>query len=192
MSKLIILDRDGVINEDSDHYIRSAEDWHPIPGSIEAIAQLSKANYQIAVATNQSGLARGYFQHEDLEAMHQKLTQLVEQQGGKLAGIYFCPHGPDDHCDCRKPKPGMIIQILKDLQQPAETTWVVGDSLRDLQAGLQAGCKTALVKTGKGQRTLDTGALKPSEPDSSHELNNSPVFSNLKAFTAALLKEGSE
>ena len=160
MNKLIILDRDGVINEDSDNYVRSVDEWLPIEGSIEAIAKLSKAGYAIAVATNQSGLARGYFQPETLDAMHQKMTDLVQSERGKIDAIFFCPHGPDDACECRKPRPGMVYQALTQFQQAASDTWVVGDSLRDIQAGQQAGCKTALVATGKGERTLKLIAEK--------------------------------
>ena len=153
MPKLIILDRDGVINEDSDHYIRSVDEWIPISGSIEAIASLSKAGYQVAIATNQSGLARGYFSEATLCAMHKKMTDLVQAKGGEIAAIFFCPHGPDDHCDCRKPKPGMMNQILKQFDGGAADTWVIGDSLRDLEAGKAAGCLTALVETGKGKHS---------------------------------------
>ena len=185
MSKLIILDRDGVINEDSDNYVRSVDEWQPIEGSIEAIAKLSKAGYDIAVATNQSGLARGYFTPETLDAMHQKMIDLVQARGGKVDAIFFCPHGPDNACECRKPKPGMIKQALTQFQQPASESWVIGDSLRDIQAGQQAGCKTALVATGKGERTLKLIAEKETTYASV------PVFSNLNAFVEELLKEGS-
>ena len=110
--KLIVLDRDGVINIDSDDYVKSVEEWEPIPGSIAAIARLSKAGYTVAVATNQSGIARGYFDEYELAAMHQKLCTLVEQEGGEVDGVFFCPHSPDDHCDCRKPKTGLLEQIM--------------------------------------------------------------------------------
>ena len=185
MNKLIILDRDGVINEDSDNYVRSVDEWLPIDGSVEAIAKLSKAGYSIAVATNQSGLARDYFPPETLDAMHQKMTDLVQSEGGKIDAIFFCPHGPDDACECRKPKPGMINQALAQFHQPASETWVVGDSLRDIQAGQQSGCKTAIVVTGKGERTLKLIAEKETT------YADVPVFSNLNAFAEELLKEGS-
>ncbi|OED41438.1 D-glycero-beta-D-manno-heptose-1,7-bisphosphate 7-phosphatase [Endozoicomonas sp. (ex Bugula neritina AB1)] len=184
MNKLIILDRDGVINEDSDNYVRSIDEWQPIEGSITAMAALSKAGYIIAVATNQSGLARGYFQPEDLNAMHQKMTDLVMAEGGKIDAIFFCPHGPNDQCLCRKPKPGMIENAIKQFQLLPNNSWVVGDSLRDIQAGQQAGCKTALVKTGKGERTLDV--LEKNKT----EYRDVSVFSNLKAFAKKILKEG--
>ena len=183
MTKLIILDRDGVINEDSDNYIRSVDEWIPVPGSIKAISELSKAGYTIAVATNQSGLARGYFPESELHAMHNKMNTLVEAEGGQIHTILFCPHGPDDLCDCRKPKPGMVEQLLSLHGVKASKTWVVGDSLRDLQAGLGAGCKAALVKTGKGERTLK--AIEEKEP----QLKNIPLFKNLKEFSEQLLSE---
>ncbi|MGI9279765.1 MAG: D-glycero-beta-D-manno-heptose 1,7-bisphosphate 7-phosphatase [Endozoicomonas sp.] len=177
MSKLIILDRDGVINEDSDNYIRTVDEWIPLPGSIEAIAKLSRAGYRIAIATNQSGLARGYFSEETLDAMHQKMRDLVTAEGGKIDCIKYCPHGPDDQCRCRKPLPGMIEQIEETLNIPAASAWVVGDSLRDLQAGQAMECKIALVKTGKGIRTLDKGV----------GIEGIPVFEDLSTFTNFIL-----
>lgn len=158
--KLLILDRDGVINFDSDEYVKSADEWLPIPGSIEAIAELSKAGFTIAVATNQSGIARGYFSPETLHLMHSKMRHLVGEQGGHIDHIEHCPHGPDDQCDCRKPLPGMILNILAQYPEAApESVFVVGDSLRDLEAGLAAGCKPLLVRTGKGERTLTKDGL---------------------------------
>lgn len=171
---LLILDRDGVINQDSDDYIKSVEEWQPIPGSIAAMAHLSQAGYRIAIATNQSGLGRGYFQPADLEAMHAKMTALLHEAGGELAGIFFCPHTPDDNCNCRKPKAGLIDAIEQALGCSAENAYMVGDSLRDLEAGLVKGCKPLLVKTGKGQRSLKKLAEQP-QP----ELNHMQVFDSL-------------
>ena len=183
MTKLIILDRDGVINEDSDNYIRSVDEWIPVPGSINAIVELSKAGYTIAVATNQSGLARGYFPESELDAMHNKMNALVDADGGNIESVLFCPHGPDDNCECRKPNPGMVKQLLTEHNVEASETWVVGDSLRDLQAGLNAGCKVALVKTGKGERTIKV--IEEREP----QLKSIPLFKNLKEFSEQLLSE---
>ena len=152
--KLIILDRDGVINEDSDAYIKSLDEWIPIPGSIEAIARLSKAGWTVAVATNQSGIARGYYPLEVLDSMHARLRELVAEQGGEVGLIVHCPHGPDDGCDCRKPKPGMLQQIAAHYDVPLGGIWFVGDSGSDLQAALAVDCQPVLVKTGKGERTL--------------------------------------
>ncbi|GGK62313.1 D-glycero-beta-D-manno-heptose 1,7-bisphosphate 7-phosphatase [Amphritea balenae] len=160
MSKLVILDRDGVINYDSDEYVKSVDEWQPIPGSIEAISELCKAGFKVTIATNQSGLARGYFQQSDLDQMHDKLHLLLEKQGGSITQIEFCPHGPDDNCSCRKPLAGMINTILSSHPDTAPgDVFVVGDSLRDLEAGISAGCKPLLVETGKGKKTLATGGL---------------------------------
>ncbi len=155
--KLLILDRDGVINFDSDAYIKSVQEWIPIPGSIEAIAQLSKAGWTVAVATNQSGLARGYYSADTLEAMHTRLRELVAEQGGAMGLIVHCPHGPDEGCACRKPKPGLLETIGAHYLQALEDVWFVGDSRSDLDAALAAGAQPVLVKTGKGERTLSKG-----------------------------------
>ncbi|MBO9480355.1 D-glycero-beta-D-manno-heptose 1,7-bisphosphate 7-phosphatase [Salinisphaera sp. G21_0] len=191
MTRLVILDRDGVINEDSDQYIRSEHEWLPIPGSIEAIARLSSAGYRVFVATNQSGLARGYFTGKALNAMHDKLIRLVKEQGGHIDGIYYCPHGPDDHCQCRKPATGLIDQIFTDYDASPAETWVVGDSLRDLQAGVRSGCKVALVLTGKG---VKTHAKLIEHPEAiSGSLSGSrdvAVYNNLNSFVEELLSEG--
>lgn len=152
--KLAILDRDGVINRDSGDYIRSADEWIPIEGSIDAIARLSNAGYTVVIATNQSGLARGYFDLDDLEAMHAKLTELVEDAGGQVGAIFYCPHGPDDQCKCRKPLPGLIDAIEAEFNISAQDAILVGDSLRDLQAGESKGCQLYLVLTGNGEHTL--------------------------------------
>lgn len=152
--KLIILDRDGVINHDREDYVKSADEWVPVTGSIEAIVRLNSAGFTVAVATNQSGLAREKFDLDDLEAMHEKLTGLVEEQGGELGGIFYCPHSPDDKCKCRKPLPGMLDAIEAEFNTSVESSYFVGDSLCDLQAALVKGCKPVLVKTGKGEKTL--------------------------------------
>ena len=152
--KLIILDRDGVIIHDRDDYVKSAAECVPIPGSIEAIARLHVAGFTVVIATNQAGLARGLFELEDLEAIHQKITDLVGEQGGEIGAIFYCPHHPDDNCKCRKPMPGMLDAIEAEFNTSVESCYFVGDSLRDLQAGLHKGCKPLLVKTGNGARTL--------------------------------------
>ncbi|WP_172148077.1 D-glycero-beta-D-manno-heptose 1,7-bisphosphate 7-phosphatase [Pseudomonas tumuqii] len=152
--KLLILDRDGVINHDSDAYIKNLDEWIPLPGAVEAIARLSRAGWTVAVATNQSGLARGYYDQAALDAMHAHLRQLVAEQGGELGLIVHCPHGPDDGCDCRKPKPGMLRQIAAHYGVSLAGVWFVGDSSGDLKAALAVGCQPVLVKTGKGLLTL--------------------------------------
>ncbi|MFK4753969.1 D-glycero-beta-D-manno-heptose 1,7-bisphosphate 7-phosphatase [Oceanobacter antarcticus] len=178
--KLIILDRDGVLNQDSDAYVKSAAEWIPIPGSARAVARLCQAGYQVAVATNQSGLARGYFSQHDLDAMHAKMTALVEAEGGKIAHIAWCPHGPDDHCLCRKPLPGLIHQIEQALGISARGAIMVGDSIRDLEAGIAAGCTPILLRTGKGRAA--EGKLAT---DSS--LQAVTVFNDLEAWVNQLL-----
>ncbi|ACO76277.1 HAD-superfamily hydrolase, subfamily IIIA [Azotobacter vinelandii CA] len=176
--KLIVLDRDGVINEDSDAFVKSAEEWIPIPGSIEAIARLSKAGWKVAVATNQSGLARGLFDMTDLTDMHLKMQRLVMEQGGQIDLIVHCPHGPQDGCNCRKPLPGMFRIIAEHFQLPdLKGVPVVGDSHRDLHAGLVLGGRPYLVKTGKGQRTLQN-ILPP----------GTQVFDDLASVVDHLLK----
>ncbi len=183
--KLIILDRDGVINEDAGDYIKSAEEWQPIPGSIEAIARLSRAGFTPVVATNQSGLARGLFDLDDLEAMHAKLTMLVEENGGKLEAIFYCPHHPDDDCKCRKPKTGMLDAIEAEFNTSVESTWFVGDTLQDLQAGLTKGCQPCLVRTGRGQET----EAQLTEMLDADDLGQIRVFEDLDSAVTALLSE---
>ena len=180
--KLVILDRDGVINHDSDKYIKSPDEFIPIPGSLEAIVRLNQAGYTVVVATNQSGIARGYFSEDTLQQIHAKLNHSLSQLGGKIDAIYYCPHGPDDHCECRKPKPGLLIQILQKYHTEVDNVPAIGDSLRDLQAALTMGAKPILVKTGKGQRTLAKLAQDPL-------LKNTPVFENLNDAVTYLLKQ---
>lgn len=175
--KLIILDRDGVINQDSDQYVRTVDEWIPIPGSIQAIAALSQAGYTIAIATNQSGIGREYYTLDTLQLMHEKMQQLVSAAGGTVDYIAFCPHIDADQCQCRKPLPGMLSEILETTAAPAATTWMVGDSLRDLQAAWPLNIATALVTTGKGEKTLANPELKP----------DTPVFSDLAHFSRHLL-----
>lgn len=174
--KLLILDRDGVINQDSDAYIKSLDEWIPIPSAITAIAQLSKAGWTIAVATNQSGIARGYYDLAALESMHRRLRELVAEQGGELGVIAYCPHGPDDGCDCRKPKPGMLHQIARHYGVDLHGTWFVGDTRSDLDAALAVDCQPVLVKTGKGERSLGKALPK-----------GTLVFDDLAAVAAHLL-----
>ena len=173
---LLILDRDGVINHDSDDYIRCLADWHPIHGSIEAIARFSRGGYEVAIATNQSGLGRGYFGLEDLEAIHGRLCQQVEEAGGRISGIFFCPHLPQADCACRKPATGLLESIERELELTANNAIFIGDSLKDLQAAQAYGCRPALVRTGKGEQTLAT--LLSSEPGVQHPMEI-PVYANL-------------
>lgn len=162
--KLIILDRDGVINQDSDDYIKSPDEWIPIPGSLAAIARLNQAGYRVAVATNQSGLARGLFSIDELNAIHNKMYQAVADEGGEIEALFFCPHGPDDECECRKPRPGLFYQICKRLFTTLDKVPSIGDSLRDLEAARLAGARPILVRTGKGARTEKDPNLDSSIP----------------------------
>ncbi len=157
--KLVVLDRDGVINHDSDQYIKSPEEWQPIAGSLEAIARFTQAGYQVVVATNQSGLGRGLFDMAALNAMHDKMHKAVNQLGGRIDAVFFCPHAADAGCDCRKPKPGMLVEIAKRFDIDLKDVPAIGDSLRDLQAANAAGARPILVLTGKGQQTLKAGGL---------------------------------
>ena len=157
--KIVILDRDGVINFDSDHFIKSPAEWKPIPGSLEAIAKLTQAGYRVVVATNQSGIGRGLFDIDTLNAINDKMVRSLAQVGGRLDAIFFCPHAADSTCDCRKPKPGMFLQIAERFNVDMKGVPVVGDSLRDLQAGVAVGCEPHLVLTGKGAKTQADPAL---------------------------------
>lgn len=177
--KIVILDRDGVINQDSDNFIKSVDEFIPLPGSIEAIAKLKHAGYKVYIATNQSGIYRGYYTVDTLHAMHEKLAALLQEHDAEVDGIEYCPHGPDENCDCRKPKAGMYLKIAKQtgLSDYSEII-VVGDSLRDLQAAQSINAKPYLVRTGKGERTIQKG----------EGLKDIPVYNDLSDFVNWLLK----
>jgi len=170
--KFVILDRDGTINQDSDQYIKSPEEWKPIKGSMEAIARLTQAGYRLVVATNQSGIARGLFDMTTLNAIHDAMHRAVVQAGGRIDAIFFCPHAADSECDCRKPKPGMLLEIGRRFNVPLEEVHMVGDAARDLQAAATAGAKPVLVLTGKGKKTQAAGDLP----------QGTLVFDDLAAF----------
>jgi D-glycero-D-manno-heptose 1,7-bisphosphate phosphatase len=175
--RLVILDRDGVINEDSDAYIKSPEEWKPIPGSVEGIARLHRAGWHVIVVTNQSGIARKLFDLDILFRIHEKMHRCVSEAGGLIDAIFFCPHGPHDNCDCRKPKPGLYLDIARRLRISLQGVPAIGDSLLDLQAARAAGARPILVRTGKGAETLGTSGIA----------NDVPVFSNLASAVDALL-----
>ncbi|MCB1874577.1 MAG: D-glycero-beta-D-manno-heptose 1,7-bisphosphate 7-phosphatase [Chromatiales bacterium] len=177
--RLIILDRDGVINEDSDAYIKSPEEWIPIPGSLEAIARLNRAGYRIAVATNQSGIARGMYDLATLGQIHQKMHQALQQVGGKVEAVFYCPDGPDEGSHCRKPRPGMFYEIARRFDTDLSGVPAVGDSLRDLQAAVAVGALPVLVRTGKGERTLAKG----------EGIAGVSIFDSLADFTDHLLAQ---
>ena len=174
---LIILDRDGVINYDSDDFIKSPAEWEPIEGSLEAVAKLNHAGYRVVVITNQSGIARGLFDIDTLSRIHAKMRRMLTQVGGTLEAILYCPHGPDDNCDCRKPKAGNFIELAQRLRIELKGIPAIGDSLRDIQAAQTVGARPILVKTGKGEKTLADGDL----PD------NIAVYNDLAATVDALL-----
>ena len=175
--KLIILDGDGVINYDSDVYIKSPEEWQPIPGSLEAVARLTQSGYRIVLATNQAGLAKGLFSLEDLHQIHNKMYKQLFEVGGNIDAIFFCPHSPKDECSCRKPRPGMLQDISKRLGATLADVPFVGDSLRDLQAAITGGAKPVLVLTGNGKATLNN----------LEGFGDVPVYDDLATFVDELL-----
>ena len=186
--KLIILDRDGVINEDSDDYIKSPEEYVPVPGSLEAITLLNKAGYTVVVASNQSGIARGYFNQDTLDKMHDKLSALLAKKGGRIDRIYVCPHGPDDNCDCRKPRPGLLKDILKDYPVDPRKVIVIGDSLKDLQVARAVEMVPVLVRTGKG---ANTEAMINNDDNYKIEFENIKIYDDLSQAVEDLLDDES-
>ena len=157
--KLVILDRDGVVNFDSDQYIKSPAEWRPIPGSIEAIARLNQSGFRIAVATNQSGIGRGLFDMATLNAINDKMMEMVFRQGGRIDAVFFCPHTAVENCGCRKPKTGLYEEIAARFHTELKGVPCVGDSLKDLQAADGVGGQPILVLTGKGKATKEGGSL---------------------------------
>lgn len=174
---LIILDRDGVINEDADDYIKSPAEWHAIPGSLEAIARLTQHGYQTVIATNQAGLARKLFDIDSLNAIHGKMNAHLARYGGAIDAIFFCPHGERAGCDCRKPRPGLYNRISERLRIPLHKVFCVGDKMSDIKASQGAGGKPVLVRTGKGQAEVDSGRVPA----------GLPVYADLAAFVRQLL-----
>ncbi len=157
--KLVILDRDGVINQDSANFIKNPNEWIALPGSLEAIALLNQSGFRVVIATNQSGIARGLFDMATLNAIHDKMHRALAQIGGRIDAMFYCPHAADDNCTCRKPKTGMMEDIARRFSVDLSEVYAVGDSLRDLQAFHDAGCKPILVRSGKGEETLTLGNL---------------------------------
>ena len=186
-TKIIILDRDGVINADNADYIKCATEWLPLPGSIEAICTLCQQGYSVYVATNQSGIGRGLFSLGDYQAINDKMINTVNAGGGKIAGVFYCPHTPDDNCGCRKPKPGLFRQIAAHAGQSIEGVAAIGDSRRDLEASAAAGCRPILIRTGNGRNT-EAGLLK-TPLDSAGSI---PVFDDLTAAVASLIAADSQ
>ena len=178
-AKIVLLDRDGVVNHDSAEYVKSVDEWRPIEGSLEAIAALCRAGFEVVVVTNQSGLARGLFDAATLDAIHGEMRSQVESAGGRLAGVFVCPHGPDDGCDCRKPATGLLRQAEAQLGIAVAGAPLVGDKAADLALARRADCLPVLVRTGKGARV---------EAEADGEgLEGVRVFDDLAAFAADLL-----
>ncbi len=176
--RLVILDRDGVINRDSDAFIKSPDEWEALPGSLEAIGILSAAGFDVAVATNQSGIGRKLLDRPALEAIHDKMRREAREQGGDIGKIEYCPHHPDDQCDCRKPKPGLLLKLSRSYGVPLENVPMIGDSLRDIEAARAVGGRPILVLTGNGEKTAD-------ELDE-HEVE---VYADLQAAVVALTQD---
>jgi D-glycero-D-manno-heptose 1,7-bisphosphate phosphatase len=175
--KLIILDRDGVINYDSRDYIKSPEEWRPIPGSLDAIACLNRSGYRVVVASNQSGIGRGIFHIESLHRIHARMTEELKERGGHIEAIFFCPHAPEDDCSCRKPRPGLLLDIALRLKVPLTEVYAIGDSRRDIEAARTAGARPVLVRTGNGRSTEQ--AMDHQDP--------TPVFDDLGAAVGHIL-----
>jgi len=174
--KLVILDRDGTINHDSEHFIKSVDEWRPLKGALEAIARLTQSGYRIVLATNQSGIARGLFSTRTLFEIHEALQRAATQAGGRVDAFFFCPHSSDARCPCRKPEPGMLLEVARRFNVSLKDVYMVGDALRDVQAAAAAGARPVLVLTGKGRKTREEGNLPP----------GTQVFPDLAAFAEHL------
>ena len=181
--KAIILDRDGVINKDSSEFIKSPDEWIPLKGSLEAIAKLKRAGYTVFVITNQSGIARKLFTVGTLTSIHRKMVDSVLHHGGEIDAILYCPHGPDDDCECRKPKSGLFLELAERMNLNLADIPAVGDSIRDLQAAKAAGAKPILVKTGNGKKSAN--AINKGKHD---ELSDVESYKNLADYVEHLLK----
>jgi D-glycero-D-manno-heptose 1,7-bisphosphate phosphatase len=175
--KLIILDRDGVINLDSDEYIKSEAEWEAIPGSLEAIGKLCHYGYHVVIVTNQAGLSRGVMTIEDLIRIHQKMHAELAKFRGTIEAVFFCPHGPEEGCECRKPNPGLLKEVSHRLHTSLENAILVGDKLSDLEAAAAVKCRPVLVRTGYGQRHVDAGEVP----------EDVPVYASLSEFVDELL-----
>lgn len=182
--KLIVIDRDGTLNPDPEDYLRSPDDWQPLPGALEAVARLNQVGWRVVVATNQSGLGRGLFDIATLNDIHARMHKALAQAGGRVEAVFFCPHAPEDECDCRKPAPGLLLQISQRLGVPLAQMVAVGDSVRDAQAARAAGCEAHLVLTGQSLAHRD-GTLPPGLPA------GVCVHQDLAAFAEAIVARAS-
>lgn len=179
--RLVVLDRDGVINQDSTAFIKSPAEWQPFPQSLTAIGRLYRAGYRVVVCTNQSGIARGLFSPETLSAIHARMDGAIRSAQGRLAGIFICPHGPDDGCPCRKPRSGLLQAVERHFGCTLRHCPVVGDSSRDLEAASRIGARPILVRTGNGERTFASGSIRVSE-----------VYADLTAVADQLIREAED
>ncbi|ACB32489.1 histidinol-phosphate phosphatase family protein [Leptothrix cholodnii SP-6] len=180
--KIVVVDRDGTLNELRDDHVKTPEEWQPIPGALEAIARLHQAGWHVVVATNQSGLGRGLFDMSTLNAIHQKMNEELARLGGRIDAVFFCPHAPEDHCTCRKPLPGLFEDIADRMGVETHEMHAVGDSLRDMQAARNAGCKTHLVLSGRSAGIDEAGLARL------HELvGDVTVHADLAAFAETLI-----
>ena len=177
-AKLVVLDRDGVVNEDSDAYIKSVAEWIPIPGSLEAIAALTRAGFDVAIVTNQSGIGRGIYSEQALAAIHRHMEASIASAGGTISGIYYCPHRPDEHCECRKPKTALFERLARDRGRSLAGVPFIGDKMSDLRAAEAVGARPILVRTGRGAET--ERALEPRTVE---------TFDDLRAAARALVAE---
>ncbi|MEW6694689.1 D-glycero-beta-D-manno-heptose-1,7-bisphosphate 7-phosphatase [Tepidimonas thermarum] len=178
--KLVVIDRDGTLNRDPEDFLHGPQDWQPLPGALEAVARLNQAGWRVVIASNQSGLGRGLFDVETLNAVHARMHKALAQAGGRIEAVFFCPHAPEDACDCRKPAPGLLLQIAQRYGVPPSQLVVVGDSVRDVGAGVAAGCDTHLVLTG--QSAVHRNGTRP--PDLPPGVT---VHDDLLAFADALI-----
>ncbi len=179
-TKLVILDRDGTINRASDEFVKSPEEWEPLPGALEAIGRLNHAGYHVVLATNQSGLGRGLFDMAALNSVHARMVKALAAHGGRIDAVFYCPHAPDEGCHCRKPEPGLLEQIAERYGIALDGVPYIGDSLRDMQAATAAGCAPHLVCTGRHPEALN-GELPPTFPEGTR------VHADLAACVDALL-----
>ena len=179
MTRMVIIDRDGVINQDSESYIKSPEEWHPLPGSLEAINRLKKAGYLVTIATNQSGVGRGLYSEETLQEIHAKLTRMLAARGVVVDGIFYCPHRPEENCICRKPKPGLLFKIARQFDIDLSETPFVGDSISDIRAAVMAKAIPILVRTGKGEHVMQNYP----------EAMDVPVYDDLAHFVRETLRK---
>ena len=179
MTRMVIIDRDGVINQDSESYIKSPEEWHPLPGSLEAINRLKKAGYLVTIATNQSGVGRGLYSEETLHEIHAKMTRMLAARGVVVDGIFYCPHRPEENCICRKPKPGLLFKIARQFDIDLSETPFVGDSISDIRAAVMAKAIPILVRTGKGEHVMQNYP----------EAMDVPVYDDLAHFVRETLRK---